>query len=87
MKTILWNVFIVLFFVGCSFSMENNTVNNNTSNQFEQSAMDELRFLALGDSYTIGEAVAENERWPVQLADSLRISGFNIAIPDGQQLS
>jgi lysophospholipase L1-like esterase len=31
-----------------------------------------VRFLALGDSYTIGEGVAERERWPVQLADRLR---------------
>lgn len=30
------------------------------------------RFLALGDSYTIGEGVAEHERWPVQLAHALR---------------
>lgn len=30
-------------------------------------------FLALGDSYTIGEGVAEGERWPVQLA---RLPGF-----------
>jgi lysophospholipase L1-like esterase len=29
-------------------------------------------FLALGDSYTIGEGVAESERWPVQLADAMR---------------
>ncbi|MDE0470637.1 MAG: SGNH/GDSL hydrolase family protein [Ekhidna sp.] len=28
-------------------------------------------FLALGDSYTIGEAVSENERWPMQLSDRL----------------
>jgi lysophospholipase L1-like esterase len=27
-----------------------------------------MRFLALGDSYTIGEGVAPSERWPVQLA-------------------
>ncbi len=30
-----------------------------------------LRYLALGDSYTIGERVAENERWPNQLATLL----------------
>ncbi|KXK16114.1 MAG: GDSL-like Lipase/Acylhydrolase [Chloroflexi bacterium OLB14] len=30
-----------------------------------------LRYLALGDSYTIGESVAENERWPNQLATLL----------------
>lgn len=31
------------------------------------------KFLALGDSYTIGESVAEAERWPNQLADRLHI--------------
>lgn len=31
-----------------------------------------MRFLALGDSYTIGEGVEENGRWPVQLAHALR---------------
>lgn len=39
------------------------------------------KFLALGDSYTIGESVAENERWPVQLADALRKKGIAIAAP------
>lgn len=32
-------------------------------------------YLALGDSYTIGEAVPETERFPVQLADGLRSEG------------
>ena len=31
----------------------------------------QLSFLALGDSYTIGESVNPNLRWPVQLVDSL----------------
>ena len=31
--------------------------------------------LALGDSYTIGEGVAEGERWPNQLAAALRKRG------------
>ncbi len=34
-----------------------------------------LRYLALGDSYTIGESVDENERWPVQLAEKLSAKG------------
>ena len=29
-------------------------------------------YLALGDSYTIGESVKESERWPVQLSSSLK---------------
>ncbi len=32
----------------------------------------EVRYVALGDSYTVGESVAEAERWPNQLVDSLR---------------
>jgi len=42
-----------------------------------------LRFLALGDSYTIGESLPdESQRWPVQLAAALRRSGINIADPE-----
>ncbi len=32
---------------------------------------DTLSYLALGDSYTIGESVAPSQRWPMQLADAL----------------
>ncbi len=35
-------------------------------------ALTSISYLALGDSYTIGEAVDSTHRWPVQLADSLR---------------
>ena len=37
-----------------------------------------VRFLALGDSYTIGESVAEDERWPELLATALRAEGITI---------
>jgi lysophospholipase L1-like esterase len=37
-----------------------------------------LTYLALGDSYTIGESVQEAERFPNQLADSLRAEGLKI---------
>ena len=40
------------------------------------------RYLALGDSYTIGEGVAANESWPHQLAAALRARGSAIAEPE-----
>jgi lysophospholipase L1-like esterase len=41
-----------------------------------------LRYLALGDSYTIGEGVAEDSRWPMQLARALRGEGVALDDPD-----
>jgi lysophospholipase L1-like esterase len=38
----------------------------------------EIRMLALGDSYTIGESVTEKERWPVQFVEALQARGFLI---------
>lgn len=40
------------------------------------------RFLALGDSYTIGEGVEVDESWPAQLARRLRARGTNADDPD-----
>lgn len=42
---------------------------------------DKTTFLALGDSYTIGEGVDEDGRWPNQLRDSLVRKGFNVKNP------
>lgn len=36
-------------------------------------------YLALGDSYTIGQSVKSEERFPVQLADSLQKAGYDVA--------
>lgn len=41
----------------------------------------ELRLLSLGDSYTIGEGVSDEERWPVRLAALLRAGGFRVGEP------
>jgi lysophospholipase L1-like esterase len=40
-----------------------------------------FHYLALGDSYTIGEDVAEKARWPVQLVEKLRSHGVAIDDP------
>ena len=39
--------------------------------------MTKIRYLALGDSYTIGEKVASRNRWPIQLSELLRNEGID----------
>ncbi|MFN9985859.1 MAG: SGNH/GDSL hydrolase family protein [Pirellula sp.] len=40
-----------------------------------------IEWLALGDSYTIGEGVTAEQRWPMQLATALRENGFDLVDP------
>jgi lysophospholipase L1-like esterase len=40
-----------------------------------------FRYLALGDSYTIGEGVPEQDRWGLQLAALLREEGLDVNPP------
>jgi len=42
--------------------------------------MNEKKYLALGDSYTIGESVKESERYPIQLA--VKLKGDNIILSE-----
>lgn len=57
----------------CNSSIEKEIVNPEN--------MDKLTFLALGDSYTIGESVSPKLRWPVQLVDSLKNKDIAVADP------
>jgi lysophospholipase L1-like esterase len=45
------------------------------------SKTERITFLALGDSYTIGESVPEKERWPVLLAKRLNAKGYQVEEP------
>jgi len=47
----------------------------DTTKEIKPIAENEYRYLALGDSYTIGESVSESGRWPAQLRDSLEARG------------
>ena len=42
----------------------------------ERTSMTSIRYLALGDSYTIGESVDETNRWSNQLARSMETYGY-----------
>ncbi|KGI76953.1 SGNH/GDSL hydrolase family protein [Oleiagrimonas soli] len=45
------------------------------------SAPDACRFLALGDSYTIGEGVNAHDRWPQKIVHALRREGLRVDDP------
>ncbi len=65
-------VFLLFAIVSCS---KKNMV---STNPIDPSAKN---YLALGDSYTIGESVAVNERFPLQAAVLLRTQGIKINEP------
>lgn len=41
-----------------------------------------IKYLALGDSYTIGQSVPEDERWPVQLAAKINEESDEVQVSD-----
>ncbi len=65
--------------LGIAFSLLTCSLPNSDVNMENQESG--LNYLALGDSYTIGESVDQKDRWPVQLADRLRVDGVEIKSP------
>lgn len=61
----------ILLLTSCTTSASEPTEKLDPIPEQETTSMPSLRYLALGDSYTIGESVDESERWPNQLADLL----------------
>ena len=75
MQTIHLLLIVLLSITACADDSQPD--NTDETNQ-----PDPLTYLALGDSYTIGESVAQSERWPVQLAARLDADGIDIQAPD-----
>jgi len=51
---------------------------NQSDDQKKQQEKSEYTYLALGDSYTIGEKVDSSARFPIQLTDTLTSSGIKV---------
>ena len=68
-------IFVLLLFllVSCSADDEAQDVQQDTPEPVES-----YRYLALGDSYTIGQGVSEASRWPNQLTAQLVLNGIDV---------
>lgn len=72
---------LLIFFtaLSCSSDVKKQpiTSNRDTDGIMEQEQKS-LKYLALGDSYTIGQSVDIPQRYPVQIADSLKKRGYHM---------
>ncbi|REA59740.1 SGNH/GDSL hydrolase family protein [Dyadobacter luteus] len=77
----LINVIIGIFFLlaACATGSEQLAIAPGNEVDTSSGQNGSVRFLALGDSYTIGQSVRESERWPVLMVDDLRRAGKNVA--------
>jgi lysophospholipase L1-like esterase len=84
MMRILFVVLAMFALLMCSSATEDILAEDmeEMKDDTPDAVFDTLTYLALGDSYTIGEAVEVNERWPVRLAEKFSTdSAFRIAPP------
>ena len=88
---ILIRIILISFFLLSVSCNPQNTVelSNIENDNFESVEIDlinsgdsKLSFLALGDSYTIGEGVNENERWPNQFVEVAYENGIDFEKPE-----
>lgn len=80
------NVLTLLIFLttlSCSREVKKQGIikTTDTSENMEQEH-DRLKYLALGDSYTIGESVDSSHRFPIQIADALKECGYHMETPE-----
>jgi len=71
MKTLQIILIASISFWGCAKKQYMANVNQNNTKTTTAAATDTLTYLALGDSYTIGQSVTQQESFPYQLTNSL----------------
>lgn len=89
-RSILVSIFLLSLSCNPQNTAENDINYSNIENEnFESNEIDlinssisKFSFLALGDSYTIGEGVNENERWPNQFVEVAYENGLDFEKPE-----
>lgn len=69
-------VFLYVLLLACSKEDDVMPVNPANPSPVPTPQPKNMKYLALGDSYTIGQSVDVDERWPVQLATKLEADGL-----------
>jgi lysophospholipase L1-like esterase len=91
MASKLLKIPIGLFFIlGSGILFACSKKNNSAMSAISTGSVNETKlhddtvknYLALGDSYTIGQSVSESDRYPVQTVTSLNKYGFNFSQPE-----
>ena len=67
---------------GCNKKADTLKTNVVDSAKTQTMTNDSLTYLALGDSYTVGEAEPQAQSYPYQLIDSLNYKGYKVLRPD-----
>ena len=75
-------LFLLLSCNGTSDKTTPEEIASDNSSQNENAGNPDYTYLALGDSYTIGESVETDERFPVQLAEKLTKNGYLVGSPE-----
>ena len=94
MDIFIRSILVSIFLLSLSCNPQNTAENdinysiieneNFESNEIDliNSSISKFSFLALGDSYTIGEGVNENERWPNQFVEVAYENGLDFEKPE-----
>jgi lysophospholipase L1-like esterase len=82
MKTLKIILITLTAFSGCTRkALDININNTSTGNTKTMNVSDSLNYLALGDSYTIGQSVPQLEAYPYQLVNLLNKQSLKVKAP------